>query len=114
MGTWRSSLRLVTSELVCSNRLLAAEARAGERPEVFEKPVGGEAGDFLQRAGLLEEMCCAGDDGEGLLPVEHFVGFLVEFKHRFIAFADDQEHGSLDAPEGIAGEVGPAAARNDG
>src|SRR5215208_113991 len=81
--------------------------------KVIHKPAGGEVGDYLERARLLEEVRRAGDDLD-LVLTPHMAGCVtVHLEHSLVASAHDQERGRADRVEAGASQVGPAATRHD-
>src|SRR6266511_3248942 len=78
------------------------------------EPFAGEASDFLQRPGLLEEMRRSRYDPKLLLAPQKRESFLVQFNDRFVQTADDEQGWRLDPGQRVCGQVRPASARNNG
>src|SRR5258706_1924282 len=82
--------------------------------KVSGEPLDGELGDALERARLPERMARMRHDRELARAAQLRVGEPVEAEHRVVFFADDEERGRGHVAERRAGQVRPAAARNDG
>ena len=78
---------------------------AGLRPfdQEMPEPRSGEAGDGLQRPGLLEQVRRAGDDLEVLLAPEPGVSLPVQLDDLAILAPDDEQGGRRDAGERVGG-----------
>ena len=78
------------------------------------KPLRGEMGHLFKRAGLFEQMGCAGNDLHLLFAPESRERLLVEVDHDVIFAANDEQSGGLNRWQGFTGEIGPPAARDNG
>ena len=80
----------------------------------LDKPVGGQLRDALQGPGFFEEMSGAGNDFQFHFAVHSSARLFVQLNHDIILAADDEQGGGLHEWQRSAGEIGPAAARDDG
>ncbi len=76
-------------------------------------PLAGRLGDLAERARLLEQVGGAGHDMEGVRDVQPPGRLLVEPQHLLVPAAHDQQHRGPDGFQGVARQVGPAAAGDD-
>lgn len=81
-------------------------------PSAFQEPARGQALDLLERAGFLEEMGRAGDDGE-LRSVHLSLRGLIQVYHGRVGAADDQERGGTHGGERVARQIAAPAAADD-
>src|SRR5947209_8046688 len=113
---WISTRRRERSSVYCiTSCLLSDLAAAGRRRvQVPFKPLRSQPGDLLQGAGFLEQMTGPGHDHELLAGGAQVIQSLaVQLDDREIAAADQEEGRRFDVWQSVAGEVRPAAARDD-
>src|SRR5438132_848394 len=119
---WHSGLArralLVACASLCyrrSFRLAVLGVRIENHPsaQVALEPVASQTGHRLQRAGLLEEVSCAGHDDDFTRRSHPLVGLLIHLNYRLVIPADNEERGSFYVRECRAGQIGASAARDD-
>lgn len=79
-------------------------------PETLEEPFARQMRDLVQGAGLFEEMRRAGYDRHANVRAHLIASELVQFDHRLVPFANDEERRCLDEWQRCAREIGAAAA----
>ena len=62
---------------------------------MVDEPVAGQHRDLLERAGFLEEVGGAGNDGELALSGHHGLGSSIQFQYHVITTSDDQQCGRV-------------------
>ena len=82
-------------------------------PQMFAKPIGGQASHFFEGAGFLEQMRGVRHDRERLLALQLRVSMFVQPQDFFIALAHDEEGRRFNMGQSFAGQVRPAATRDD-
>src|SRR5262245_42088056 len=78
------------------------------------EPFFRQARDLVESARLFKEVAGAGNDSQLLRARELLEGLAVEVEHDVILAADDQERRRPDLAKGVSGQIGPAAAGDDG
>ena len=77
------------------------------------EPLPGERDDAGERAGFLVQVAGARHDLQAGQVAEHDRRLAIQAQDDRVAGADDEQRGRAQARQDVAGEVGPAAARDD-
>ncbi|KLL09939.1 hypothetical protein BL254_23890 [Protofrankia sp. BMG5.30] len=85
-----------------------------DQGQVADEPVAGELRHGLQSAGLGEQMGGSRDDGKLILAPQQGPGLPVELEDEFVVTADDEQGRGAHGRQFRGGQVGPAAAGDDG
>jgi hypothetical protein len=80
---------------------------------MLSEPIGRQARDDLKSTLFLEEVCRAWHNFQLFLATQFRQRILVQADDYVVVFAHDEERGSLDTRQCVAGEVGTPAARDD-
>lgn len=78
------------------------------------EPAPGQADHGIQSACFFEQMGGAGDDLQLSQTLQPLKSRLIERQYVRIVAADDQQCGSADLGQILAGEIGPATSADDG
>src|SRR5262245_23657088 len=78
------------------------------------KPLRSELSDLLESPAFFEQVTCAGNDLESFDAWQLCVGLPIEFDHRLVIAAYDEQCGRGYLLESGSCQVRPAAARHDG
>src|SRR5437773_12331246 len=102
-------MRITVLPEILPPRCARRQDRKPPSAQVALEPVASQPGHRFQRAGLLEEVSCAGHEDDFTRRSHPLVGLLIHLNYRLVLPADDEERGGFYVRERRAGEIGGSA-----